>query len=560
MKKQGSLGSDLSLRLVNGNGQCNGRVEILYKGAWGTVCDDYFDLNAAQVVCRQLNCGQALAFNGSAAFGQGQGVIVLDDVQCTGNEQRVWDCLHQPFTVHNCGHNEDVGVVCSGSLGSDLSLRLVNGNGQCNGRVDILYNGVWGTVCDDYFDLNAAQVVCWQLNCGQALAFNGSAAFGQGQGVIVLDDVQCTGNEQRVWDCLHQPFTVHNCGHNEDVGIVCSGSDLSLRLVNGNGQCNGRVEILYNGAWGTVCDDYFDLNAAQVVCRQLNCGQALAFNGSAAFGQGQGVIVLDDVQCTGNEQRVWDCLHQPFTVHNCGHNEDVGVVCSGSDLSLRLVNGNGQCNGRVEILYNGAWGTVCDDYFDLNAAQVVCRQLNCGQALAFNGSAAFGQGQGVIVLDDVQCTGNEKRIWDCLHQPFTVHNCGHNEDVGVVCSGSDLSLRLVNGNGQCNGRVEILYNGAWGTVCDDYFDLNAAQVVCRQLNCGQALAFNGSAAFGQGQGVIVLDDVQCTGNEQRVWDCLHQPFTVHNCGHNEDVGVVCSGSDLSLRLLNGNGWNLHTLS
>ncbi|CAJ0964311.1 unnamed protein product [Ranitomeya imitator] len=113
-----------------------------------------------------------------------------------------------------------------------------------------------------------------------------------------------------------------------------------------------------------------------------------------------------------------------------------------------------------------------------------------------------------------------------------------------LSSGSDLSIRLVNGNGQCNGRVEILYNGAWGTVCDDYWDINAAQVVCRQLNCGQALAFNGSAAFGQGQGVIVLDDVQCTGNEQHVWDCLHQPFTVHNCGHNEDAGVVCSDLDI----------------
>ncbi|KAM4034393.1 scavenger receptor cysteine-rich domain-containing protein DMBT1-like [Anomaloglossus baeobatrachus] len=543
-------GSDMSLRLVNGNGQCNGRVEILYNGAWGTVCDDYFDLNAAQVVCRQLNCGNALAANGSAAFGQGQGQIVLDDVQCTGNEQHVWDCPHQPYTVNNCGHNEDAGVVCSGS---DMSLRLVNGNSQCNGRVEILYNGAWGTVCDDYWDMNAAQVVCRQLNCGSALAANGSAAFDQGQGQIVLDDVQCTGNEQRVWDCQHQPYTVNNCGHNEDAGVVCSGSDMSLRLVNGNGQCNGRVEILYNGAWGTVCDDYWDINAAQVVCRQLNCGSALAANGSAAFGQGQGQIVLDDVQCTGNEQRVWDCQHQPYTVNNCGHNEDAGVVCSGSDMSLRLVNGNGQCNGRVEILYNGAWGTVCDDYWDINAAQVVCRQLNCGSALAANGSAAFGQGQGQIVLDDVQCTGNEQRVWDCQHQPYTVNNCGHNEDAGVVCSGSDMSLRLVNGNGQCNGRVEILYNGAWGTVCDDYWDINAAQVVCRQLNCGSALAANGSAAFGQGQGQIVLDDVQCTGNEQRVWDCQHQPYTVNNCGHNEDAGVVCSGSDMSLRLVNGNG-------
>ena len=78
--------------------------------------------------------------------------------------------------------------------------------------------------------------------------------------------------------------------------------------------------------------------------------------------------------------------------------------------------------------------------WNMNNAEVVCRQVGCGRAVTALSNAHFGQGSGLIWLDNVRCSGNESSLTQCQHSGFGSHNCGHYEDAGVICSGRKYSL------------------------------------------------------------------------------------------------------------------------
>uniref|UniRef100_A0A8I3W7U7 Galectin 3 binding protein n=1 Tax=Callithrix jacchus TaxID=9483 RepID=A0A8I3W7U7_CALJA len=105
-----------------------------------------------------------------------------------------------------------------------------------------------------------------------------------------------------------------------------------------------------------------------------------------------------------------------------------------NDGDMRLADGATANEGRVEIFYRGQWGTVCDSLWDLTDASVVCRALGFENATQALGRAAFGQGSGPIMLDEVQCTGTEPSLADCTSLGWLHSNCRHERDAGVVCT------------------------------------------------------------------------------------------------------------------------------
>ena len=100
---------------------------------------------------------------------------------------------------------------------------------------------------------------------------------------------------------------------------------------------------------------------------------------------------------------------------------------------MRLVGIPGlNSTGRIEVLYNGSWGTICNRYFTNKDANVICEQL--GYSGLSNFKAPFTSGTGPIWLDKVQCTGYEASIAICQNNGWGNHSCSHDQDVGITCS------------------------------------------------------------------------------------------------------------------------------
>ncbi|CDQ89122.1 unnamed protein product [Oncorhynchus mykiss] len=165
----------------------------------------------------------------------------------------------------------------------------------------------------------------------------------------------------------------------------------------------------------------------------------------------------------------------------------------------------------------------------------------------------FGEGSGIILLDDVRCEGTESSLLDCRHGTWGRSDCSHGEDVGVRCRAGAKEeetnevpavapatgplLRLFGGSSHNEGRVEVYLHGDWGSICDSgWNDLNAA-VVCRQLgHSGHAVAAGG---FGRGKGPVHLDQVRCTGKEDFLGECPSLGRARDGCRWRQDAGVSC---------------------
>ncbi|XP_065377740.1 scavenger receptor cysteine-rich domain-containing protein SCART1 isoform X2 [Macaca fascicularis] len=547
-------------RLVNGSSSCEGRVELQVQGSWAPLCATHWDIADATVLCHQLNCGNAVAAPRGGHFGDGDAAIWPDAFHCGGTEPYLWNCPVSTLGAPACAPGNSASAVCSGL---PHAVRLREGQSRCDGRVEVSLEGVWGRVLDDAWDLRGADVVCRQLGCGAAEQAYDAPAPSRGSVQVSLSRARCLGTETRLTQCNVSATLQEPAGTSRDAGVVCSGS-LGVRLAAGPGRCAGRVEVLHGGTWGTVCDDAWDLQDAHVVCRQLGCGRALSALGAAHFGAGAGRIWLDELGCQGHESALWQCPSAGWGQHDCRHKEDAGVLCSES-VALRLRGRTCCCAGWLDVFYNGTWGAVCSNALKDLSLSIICKQLGCGEWGWLENRPFPSAGTGTAWVDNIECRPlRNSTLWQCPSHPWHPHSCDLREQVWITCAGlsedrpqaageplncssslgcpEEGALRVRGGEDRCSGRVELWHAGSWGTVCDDGWDLADAEVVCRQLGCGGAVAALGAAAFGPGSGPVWLDEVGCRGSEASLRGCPAERWGRGDCAHKEDAGVRCLGS------------------
>ncbi|KAL0978191.1 hypothetical protein UPYG_G00167270 [Umbra pygmaea] len=480
-----------------------GRVEVYYSGEWGTVCDDDFSIQAANVVCRELGYVEAVSWSPSSKYGKGEGRIWLDNVHCTGREVTLAQCESNGFGVSDCKHSEDVGVVCSQRRipGFKFISTLANNMQSLNvqveevrfraissqrkripiseGYVEVKDGGKWRQICDhEWTDMNS-HVICGMFG------FPGEKGYNLKVYKLLAKrrkknywgfGVNCTGNEASLHECKlgHKVELKGNSTCEKGMPVVVScvpGRAFApshaqgfskayrveqplVRLRGGAHIGEGRVEVLKNAEWGTVCDDSWDLKAATVVCRELGFGSAKEALVGGKLGQGIGPVHMNEVQCSGFEKSLTDC-HFNRNALGCSHEEDAGVRCHVPDMGfqkrLRLSGGRNPTEGRVEVLAerNGSWvwGTVCSDSWGTIEATVVCRQLGLGFASNAFQETWYWPGDvsaDAVVMSGVRCSGTEMTLTQCLHhgKHLQCPKGGGRFAAGVSCSESAPDLVL----------------------------------------------------------------------------------------------------------------------
>uniref|UniRef100_A0A8C5KDG9 CUB domain containing protein 3 n=1 Tax=Jaculus jaculus TaxID=51337 RepID=A0A8C5KDG9_JACJA len=600
------------VRLVGIHGNCAGRVELLYQGIWGTVCDDLWDLPEANIICRQLGCGSAVAALSEAHFGEGSGMILLDNMNCTGQEEHLEECSHLGWLSHNCDHREDASVVCSdaeysGIMPTDLPLATMDGSvatgeTKCGGVITNSSGAIRNPPMNEMHN----NITCvWEIKANASshvrLAFphlnldcsneyfeildgppSSTKSLGKSCSGFHISFISTSSSMTLVYfrnfNNIGKPFMAYYYSKANELTtrtphLITTPTAMSqmvptrpgdwpeVRLVGGSSQCSGRVEVLHKGAWGTVCDDLWDLNEAKVVCRQLGCGQAVSSPGEAHFGPGSGDIFMDNLQCSGVEQYLGQCAHSGWLNHNCGHHEDAGVICSG---------GSSSCGGVISSP-SGSFSSphypenyptdiqcVWEIHVDKKSRiELVIPNLNLEDILGcpydsveiFDGPRIASLSMGKFCAPAAVIFFSSSDIMTVVFRSdYMITNTGFYAMFNSISQDGRKSegtpvLRLVGGSGRCSGRVEVFHQEAWGTVCDHLWDLKEAEVVCRQLGCGHAVAAPGKAYFGPGSGDILLDNIQCSGSEAHFGQCPVSGWSDHSCGHHEDAGVICSDAE-----------------
>ncbi|CAI8023636.1 Scavenger receptor cysteine-rich domain superfamily protein [Geodia barretti] len=479
-----------------------GIIEVSHNGEWGSVCDDYWNIDDANVACKMLgflDFGATATRRGRFTSGyRGDWKYWLDDVKCIGDEQSLFDCPRRE-EGHNCRQRERAGVKCID--GCDIGIRQ-----RDDKIIELYYRGEWRSVCDKHWSENDAKVACRELGKSPDGAIQGiGGEFEVGEVVKYwMQDVNCNGDEESLFACVHRGIGRHSCGRRNRAKVICEGlpfgDDASDECLDGNENGCGMITME-----GVVVEEkelkttytFFDQPFHSVFVQIVIATQE---NKSDTY-----ALLIHNITKLSKEDKEQIGFTADdgtyYSLSNITGDSNIGVPgvyvfridkpYIDPYMGIRFFNGReNDTQGLIEVYYQGEWRSVCDDYWTDHDAKVACEQL------------------------------------------------------GFSKSNFKTEIRFVDGSDEI---IEVRNGSEWRSVCINHWTLNDVEVACRQLGI-ETDGFHTTVIEREGKGENYwLDFVNCRGDEESLFACHHLGLGEHKCDNGERAGDQMS--QISLRKL-----------
>ncbi|CAE1270053.1 SVH1 [Acanthosepion pharaonis] len=524
------LGND-RIRLTGDSDYYNhGLVKVFRNNSWGYVCDDDWDINDANVACRQLgfNRGASRFFSASWYREAKDGLYLMDDVKCAGDEKQLQKCSYN--IDHDCDKNEAAGVICN--LNTGCEDQWIAGPAGCYR----LFNGTMSR-----YD---AENKCKSLN-GHLVKIETQEENN------FLSSILRTWKEKHYW--LTDGIKEKNWIWKTDGKPISSsfwfpGWEPQSQFPNPSNNTLKRCLALANAFKykdSKYLSEYFYWD--NIKCNNVSnfiCETEKTKTPSAAE---------YNMKCSNNEMScgssntcvplVWECDGE----EDCPGGEDesncVASKCSKDQMFCTFQTSciplTWKCDGEIDCQEG-------EDESNCNLRKCLQDQIPCANSdscisLSWkcDGDNDCSEGE-----DETNCDSSK-----CLPDQMTCASSGSCISLSWKCNGikdcpggedetnCGIKVELVGGFSELNGRIEITRNGIKGTVCDDEFDNNDATVICRMLghSSGEIIP----NIFGYGEGTIWLDNLNCTGSEYDLEVCPNLSWGKHDCTYKEDVAIKC---------------------
>lgn len=416
-------------------------------------------------------------------------------------------------------------------VGHKRRIRLAGTNStELEGRLEVLVNGAWSTVCDKNFDFREASVACRQLGLRAAIKAVKETAYGFGRGTVWSNDLNCTGQESTLFQCSSgRKRQEPGCYHSNDVGVVCTGPVLSSPQTNQclkhckSGWFQNDVGVCDSCAW--QCSECSGASYRCTKCKAPNFLVNYTCVDICPIGKYGHFPSQECRNC--NTAECVTCA-DGSNGNNCTSCRAPKVLEEGKcKLRCRpgLYQKNGMCLKECGISFYK---------FDRNHSCLPCPP-ECLQCV-FNSTKGVPQCT-VCVPPLVFDKAVNACVTNCVGWQFAVPEIIHYPSAPLI--------RLTNGFNYLEGVLEINHDGVWGTVCNRGWDSRETSVVCRELGLGTA---DTGALLGHIKkhysSKIWLDGVFCTGREKSIYECSHRPWGDTKCKHEEYAVLRCSGPGL----------------